>query len=838
MDATADALVRVCPVCEQENAAQSLRCSCGASLLGVDFSVRKALVPVTAFSTSSVLTPVPEPAESFARTTPKASAVSAVSTDALCPHADCAQPNPPGLERCLYCNRPLHLGAAITPLAYPADTASSRLPATLRQRYRQISLLPTAGAEADLVLVDAMGDAPASAAGPQRIVKLYRHGIVGDADLLTRVAQAGSAQIVHIFEHGVADGVRFEVMEYCPLGSMRDLLQQGPMSVDRIRDMVSQLAQGLSQVQALHILHRDLKPENVLVRSLTPLTLVLTDFGIASLRMATQHFTGGARTTRYAPPEALTGVLDDKADWWSLGMMVLEATLGRHPFDGLNEQVANYQLATQPVDTRVVFHDDLRKLCRGLLLRDPKRRWGAPEVQRWLSDDPTLTAPEEGGNTVALRPYKVADAQCATAVELAATLAKNWEIGCKDVGRGSVAAWVDNELHDHNLLRSLQDVADMRGVSDDWRLLSFILAAAPDIPAVWQGRAISRQSLLVAARKASMGDAKAMAWLQSIHSQKVMELLADAGRTEVKSFREDWLLGLQRFADVWNQAREAEDRWSRAPKAWHGRSGVVVDVGYALYVQPVRMAPPPTDRQHGPVLLAINLPAYAHMVRVEIVQSLAQHDSGCPWLDAMGPLADLDAVAVMACQKLLPLALEDMAREAKHLASATDGGLAGGGNAQAVSSTALVEVRAVLELARLGADTEAQASVLLAALEPAHDACLQVIRTPATSPEATSFRNAVESLSRAGLDLEVALNGLLYVRKVNAIWLEPQRLAIAAAICWVAGAILPTGWVVTGSLALCAGLVWRLQLKRAAQNTVAAKLKGFIRFADKVVGKK
>ena len=94
--------------------------------------------------------------------------------------------------------------------------------------------------------------------------------------------------------------------------------------------------------------------------------------------------------------------------------MVLEATLGRHPFEDLNEQVANYQLATQPVDTRVVFHDDLRKLCRGLLLRDPTRRWGAAEVQRWLAADPTLVAPEESGNSIALRPYKVADAQCTT----------------------------------------------------------------------------------------------------------------------------------------------------------------------------------------------------------------------------------------------------------------------------------------------------------------------------------------------------------------------------------------------------------------------------------------
>ena len=841
LDATDDALVRVCPVCEQENAPQSLRCRCGASLLGVDFSVRALTVPAEAPVAAFAALPIPLPVDHSETST---LAMHAVSSNVLCPYADCAQANPAGVARCLYCNRPLQTGEAPTP-GTPGTSgigaqafAASRLPNSLRTRYRELALLPTAGAEADLLLVEALADPAGVPDDRQRIVKLYRHGIVGDAELLTKVAQANSAQIVHIYEHGVADGVRFEVMEYCALGSLRDLLQQGPMSVDRIRDIVTQLAQGLSQVQALHILHRDLKPENVLVRSLNPLALVLTDFGIASLRMATQHFTGGARTTRYAPPEALTGVLDDKADWWSLGMMVLEATLGRHPFDDLNEQVANYQLATQPVDTRVVFHDDLRKLCRGLLLRDPKRRWGAAEVQRWLAADPTLVAPEESGNSIALRPYKVADAQCTTAIELAATLAKNWEIGCKDVVRGSVAAWVENELHDHNLLRTLQDIADQRDASPDWRLLSFIVAAAPDIPAVWQGQAVSRQTLLVAARKASMGQAQAKAWLQSIHSQKVLELLVHAGRTEVAPFRENWLLGLQRFDDVWKQARAAEDHWSRAPKAWHGKSGAVVDVDYALYVQPVRMAPPPTDRQHGPILLALNLPAYTNVARTEVARTLAQHDAPCPWLEALGELQTLDDIGVMVVQQLLPLALDDMAREAKHLVSAADAGPAGVVSPEAVSSNALFEVRAVVELARLGADTEAQAAVLLAALDPAQDACLRVIRTPTSTPEATSFRNMVESLSRAGLDLEAALNALLHVRKVNDIWFDRQRLGIGAAICIFVGMSMGNGWLVTGLLCMAVGVAWRWQLKRAAQNTVATKLRAFIRFGDKALSKK
>src|SRR4029450_9940821 len=135
---------------------------------------------------------------------------------------------------------------------------------------------------------------------------------------------------------------------------------------------------------------------------------------------APQHFPAGARTTRYAAPEVLTGVLDAKSDWWSLGMIALEAAAGRHPFDGLTEQVMNHQLATRPVDVRGVYDDDLRKLCRGLLLRDPKRRWGSHEGARWLEGDASLAvAADAEGAATTVRPYRFGKTEATTSAELA-----------------------------------------------------------------------------------------------------------------------------------------------------------------------------------------------------------------------------------------------------------------------------------------------------------------------------------------------------------------------------------------------------------------------------------
>ena len=349
-------------------------------------------------------------------------------------------------------------------------------------------MFPATGGEADILLV---ADVEIRRA---RVAKLYRRGVAPDFKLLEILARSVGDTVVRVLGHGISDGAAYELLEYIPGGTLEDLLRAGPLPKSDLRRIVKEIADALNGIHAHRILHRDLKPENVLIRAKSPLELALTDFGIASLSVATQHFTSAARTTRYAAPEALTGVLDAKSDWWSLGMIVLEAASGRHPFDGLNEQVMNHHLATRPIDVRGVYDDELRLLCRGLLLRDPKRRWGGEEVARWLAGDSSLSVPDNAeGHATAVRPYRFGKTEATTGTELALALAKHWDAARKDVARGQVARWLEQELHDYNLVRVLRDIQDRKGVSDDARLLQFLVAVAPDLPPVWRGAPVSGQ---------------------------------------------------------------------------------------------------------------------------------------------------------------------------------------------------------------------------------------------------------------------------------------------------------------------------------------------------------
>lgn len=95
------ALIKVCPACNAENSPSVQRCeSCGAMLIGVDLTEKSeatASAPVAAVAVAPAATN------------------SAVKAPRRCPHADCAQLNPPEASRCVYCDRPLE-----EPLPEPA----------------------------------------------------------------------------------------------------------------------------------------------------------------------------------------------------------------------------------------------------------------------------------------------------------------------------------------------------------------------------------------------------------------------------------------------------------------------------------------------------------------------------------------------------------------------------------------------------------------------------------------------------------------------------------------------------------------------------------------------
>ena len=348
------------------------------------------------------------------------------------------------------------------------------------------------------------------------------------------------------------------MLEYLPEGALRSRLDQGPLTPDQARALVTQASAALAELHARDILHRDLKPENVLIRQWQPLWIALTDFGIASVAEATQHFTSTARTLRYAAPEAATGVIGAAADYWSLGMLVLEAVSGRHPYAGLSDAVLSYQLVTQPVECGGVA-EPWRTLCRGLLARDPHQRWGRAEIERWLAGDETLRLPVEDSPSAegrAQRPYRLGGVDCWTARELAGQMAQQWAAASKDLDRGFITDWLRNELHDQDLARAALDVLDDPKMDADERLLRVLVKMAPDLPPVWKQWSLALEDLSAAAQAASRGDAASQAMLWELYQGQpdVLGIYAAAGHADCGQAQDAWRQTVTEHEKTWQTA--------------------------------------------------------------------------------------------------------------------------------------------------------------------------------------------------------------------------------------------------------------------------------------------
>jgi len=533
-------LVKVCPTCGTQNTPTAARCSCGAFLIGVDLVERPAVAAAVSVPVSSSAAEPDAQAATPATENHAASASIAASAALICAHADCAQPNPSNASLCVYCNRPLPAAAA-APIAVPGvappvrkidsdaamvATPSRRmlisLPAGLAARFEIREPLKAAGGEADLFIVADRAN------GSCAVLKLYRHGLEPRTDVLERVSNAAPDQLVHLIEHGRDEGVPYELLEYCEHGSLRNLLKGKPLPPESVRTLLGELADAVAHLHGCGIVHRDLKPENVLIRGLLPLDLVLTDFGISSVTDATMHFTSAARTLRYSAPEAGSNWVGRPTDYWALGMMLVEALTGRHPFDGLSETVIAHWLVTKPIDMSGIADPRWQRLCRGLLTRDPKQRWGADEIQRWRQGDDTVPIASDQAAPVLgeVPPYRVGDTECRSQRELAVALASHWSTGVKDLKRGMLRAWLQNDLRDQNLARVAADAEEAIDQSDDERLLRLLRRLDPSLPPVFKGYDVSVAGLASLVRTAMESENEARQVVFELIERRLLEVYA------------------------------------------------------------------------------------------------------------------------------------------------------------------------------------------------------------------------------------------------------------------------------------------------------------------------
>ena len=357
-----------------------------------------------------------------------------------------------------------------TLIPFPERAAPVALPRALAERYQVVRDLATRSAEADSLLVESRLQP-----GQQVVAKLYRSGIQPRSEVLQWISAQAPRHVAQLLEYGQADGIGYELFEYAEHGSLRDWMAAGPLAEVDAWEILTELGAALKELHERNISHRNLQPENVLVRRRQPLQLALTHVGVAALTDIMPGLTTQPDAMRYGAPEIASGVVGIAADYWSLGMILLEALTGRHPFADLSAMVIRYQLQVRPVPVQDLA-EPWRTLCRGLLLRDPQQRWGALEMRRWRAGDNQLPTPVDTAQpeAVTFRPnrfYRLAvGIECRSAHELATQMAQHWEEAREDLVRGTIGDWLRHDLSEQEVPRAALEVLEISDMDIDERL--------------------------------------------------------------------------------------------------------------------------------------------------------------------------------------------------------------------------------------------------------------------------------------------------------------------------------------------------------------------------------
>jgi serine/threonine protein kinase len=224
--------------------------------------------------------------------------------------------------------------------------------------------------------------------GARVAVKIYRHGrLPGLMDERQKCALS-HPHLLPILQAGEIQGRYFEVSPYVAQGTLTDLIQQqNHLSDADAKRLLEQLADAIHYLHSQNVLHRDIKPANVFVTQTEPLQVSLADFGTARLGGYQTILTGTIGTVAYSSPEAVTGMQSEASDYWSLGMVLIEALTGRQPFAGLDVKQQLYRVAGGKIEIPEALSPRWKQLLTGLLTPDYTLRWRKKEIDDWLRNE-------------------------------------------------------------------------------------------------------------------------------------------------------------------------------------------------------------------------------------------------------------------------------------------------------------------------------------------------------------------------------------------------------------------------------------------------------------------
>ena len=220
-------------------------------------------------------------------------------------------------------------------------------------------------------------------------IKILKDEFAGNSDFLRRfrneskaIAVLSHPNIVKVYDVSFGDRIQYIVMEYVDGITLKQYLDQQKETVPwkEALHFTVQILRALQHAHEKGIVHRDIKPQNIML--LQDGTIKVMDFGIARFaRSETRTMTDKAiGSVHYIAPEQARGdVTDERADIYSVGVMLYEMLTGRLPFEADNAvSVAIMQLQANPTLPRDINPDipeGLQEITMKAMQKAPSQRY-------------------------------------------------------------------------------------------------------------------------------------------------------------------------------------------------------------------------------------------------------------------------------------------------------------------------------------------------------------------------------------------------------------------------------------------------------------------------------
>jgi TolB-like protein/Tfp pilus assembly protein PilF len=178
------------------------------------------------------------------------------------------------------------------------------------------------------------------------------------------------------------DGHMFIVMDCYEGRTLKDLVEEGPLSVNRAVEITLHILSGLTKAHEAGMLHRDIKPANIMI---TPDGIAkILDFGLAKLAGRTKLTHNGTTvgTVSYMSPEQARGdELDARSDIFAMGVVLYELLAGKPPFRGDHEAAVVFGIMNNEPEPLTIYRSDvpdrLRAVISTALHKNPTSRYPA-----------------------------------------------------------------------------------------------------------------------------------------------------------------------------------------------------------------------------------------------------------------------------------------------------------------------------------------------------------------------------------------------------------------------------------------------------------------------------